>query len=223
MKSIHTTRFALTLLALGLSAGAIAQQPTSDQFPAERARPSTCEAFAWSEQMLQEYPRVVDACQEVVTVDGQTFARLNAQFVRVQPDGVVSFTVRDRGDRFVDELTMQPAQGQMAYINDEPTEFRNLRTTDAISLYAAENEYGFATQPRGPREQRAQLRTVAPQQLAQTTQPATPVYDSRTAVAQRDEPAPRMLPQTAGSLPWVALAGMLSLLGGLGFAIQRKL
>lgn len=218
MKSIHTTRFALTLLALGLSAGAIAQQPTSAEFPAERNRPASCEDFAWSDQMLQEYPRVVDACQEVVTVDGQTFARLNAQFVRVQSDGVVSFTVRDRRDRFVDELTMLPAQGQMAYINDRPTEFRNLRTTDAISLYAAENEYGFATQPLAPREQRAQLRRVAPQPL-----PATPVYDSGTAVAQRDEPAPRMLPQTAGSLPWVALAGMLSLLGGLGLAIQRKL
>ena len=223
MKSINTTRLTMTLLALGLSAGALAQQPTSDNFPAARDRPATCEDFKWSDQMLQEYPRVANACQEVVTVDGQTFARFNAQFVRVESDGVVNFTVRDRNESFVDELTIQPAQGQMAYINDRPTEFRNLRTSDAINLYAAEDEYGFATQPRGPREQRAQLRTVAAQPIAATRTPAEPLYDRTTAVAQVDERAPRMLPQTAGSLPWVALAGMLSLLGGLGLAIQRKL
>ncbi len=221
MKTINKTRFTMTLLAVGFAAGALAQQPTSDNFPVARDRPATCEDFKWSDQMLQEYPRVVDACQEVVTVDGQTFARLNAQFVRVQSDGVVSFTVRDRRERFVDELTMLPAAGQKAFINDRPTEFRNLRTTDAINLYAAEGEYGFSTDPRGPREQRAQVRTVVAQSNAPA--PAAPVYESSTAVAQVDEPAPRMLPQTAGSLPWVALAGMLSLLGGLGLAIQRKL
>lgn len=212
----------ITLLAFGLAVATqgLAQDTTTD-FPPARDRPASCDDFQWSDQMLREYPRVVDACQEVVVVDDQVFARLSAGFVRVHSDGLVSFNIRDRRDRYVDELTIQPVPGQVAYINDRPTEFRRLRTTDAISLYATEGEYGFATQPVVvAREQRAVVRTVAA--LPQPLPVNETAYEPSTAVAQV-EPAPAMLPQTAGALPWVALAGMLSLLAGLGLAMRRTL
>jgi hypothetical protein len=210
----------ITLLAFGLAIATQGLAQDSTEFPRERDRPASCDDFQWSDQMLREYPRVVDACQEVVVVGDQTFARLSAGFVRVHSDGLVSFNIRDRRDRYVDELTIQPVPGQMAYINDRPTEFRNLRTTDAISLYAAEGEYGFATQPVVvAREQRAVVRTVA---ALPTPLPVEgTAYDSRTAVAQVDR-TPDMLPQTAGVLPWVALAGLLTLFSGLGLAIRRS-
>lgn len=220
MNRPNATRVLLAAIGLALSANTLAQQPTSDTFPTARDRPASCDDFDWSEQMLREYPRVVDACQEVVMAEDRAFARLSARFVRVRPDGQVSFNVRDRRGRYVDELTIQPVEGQMAYINDRATAFRNLRTTDAISLYAAEGEYGFATQPVAATEQRAALRTVAvlPEPL-----PADEVgYERDTAMAQLD-PAPRMLPQTAGALPLVALAGLMSLFAGLGLAIRRRL
>lgn len=211
----------LTLLAFGLAIATQGLAQDSTEFPRERDRPASCDDFQWSDQMLREYPRVVDACQEVVVVGGQTFARLSAGFVRVHSDGLVSFNIRDRRDRYVDELTIQPVPGQMAYINDRPTEFRRLRTTDAISLYAAEGEYGFATQPVAvAREQRAVVRTVAALPAPLPVDAA--VYDSRTAVVQVDR-TPDMLPQTAGILPWIALGGMLSLIAGIGFAVRRTL
>lgn len=207
-------RTTLAVFGLAIASQGLAQDTTSGAFPQARDRPASCEEFDWSEQMLREYPRVVEACQEVVVVGDHAFARLAADFVRVHSDGHVIFNVRDRRDRYVDELTLTPSPGQKAWINERPTEFRNLRTSDTINLYAAEGQYGFVTQPVVAREQPAAVRAVA------ALPEPVPAYDRSTAVAQV-EPAPQMLPQTAGFLPWIALAGMFSLAAGLGLGLRR--
>jgi hypothetical protein len=216
------TAMRTTLLAFGLliALDATAQQPTGDDFPRARDRPASCEDFDWSEQMLREYPRVVDACQEVVVANDRLFARLSARFVRVQSNGEVSFDVRDRRDRYVDLLTIQPVAGQVAYINDRPTEFRDLRTSDAIDLYAAEGEYGFATRPTAASEPRAVVRTVAA--LPAPMPVDEPMNLDRAQIAQVDA-APRLLPQTAGLVPWLVLGALLSLIGGVGLTLHRRM
>lgn len=220
MKTSNATRFTLGLLGLAI-AGSISAQQTATNFPTERTKPATCEDFGWNADMTREHPRVISACQEVVQADGTTWARLDARFVKVQPDGTVIFTIRDKRDRMVDEVTMEPALGQVAYINNRATEFNKLSTTDRINLYVPEGEYGYATQP-APKQRFARVIPIvavapAPQVVEEVQTQPTP------AVIAENRPAPRMLPKTASMLPWALFAGGLMLFAALTVSLRRKL
>jgi len=199
---------AFLLASLAGAAGAAAQQ---QDFPAERSKPASCADVKWHQDMLRNHPGLIDACREVVLVNGETWARFESSFVRVEPDGEVIFSVRDRDDRSLEEVRLLPAPGQLAYIDNQPTPFAKLRTTDSINLYVPEGGYGFATEPG-----------VAADQLATVTVPATRQTTlAQQTVAQRD-PLPEVLPRTAGPLPWIALGGLLSLAGGVLLGLRRR-
>ncbi|MCC5793466.1 MAG: hypothetical protein JJT85_01870 [Chromatiales bacterium] len=210
MNSINMIRTTAAVVALAVT-GAAGAQSEQQRFPAQRTQAASCAEINWNQEMLQQHPGLIEACQEVVVAGGRTWARFAANFVRVEPDGVVIFSVRDRRDRSLEEVRLTPTEGQVAYIGNRPTPFRQLRTTDVISLYVPEGEYGFATQAG-----------VAPAQVAA----AAPARASSAPIAQqtaaRREPLPARLPTTAGLLPWVAFAGVLSLLAGLGLTLRRK-
>jgi hypothetical protein len=222
---------AATAMLMGVAvAGAASAQEQA--FPTERSQPATCAEVKWNADMLRRHPTMINACREVVIVDNATWARFDAKFVRVEPDGQVIFSVRDQGDRSIEEVRLTPAEGQVAYIDNRATPFRQLKTTDAISLYVPEGEYGFATRPGVPR---AQLAVVAPVTTAPAPAPATRAPAGSTTVAPtpmvaqssdtrsaRIASTPAVLPQTAGPLPWLALGGLLSMLGGLGLTMRRR-
>ena len=220
MNSLKLIAVTGMLMGVAVTGAAGAQEQA---FPTERSRPAACADVKWNADMLRRHPTLIDACREVVVVDGTTWARFEAKFVRVEPDGRVIFSVRDQGDRSIEEVRLMPAEGQVAYIDSRATPFRQLKTTDAISLYVPEGEYGFATKPGVPREQLAAV--VAP------TTPAPRPATRAPMVAQSDETPPMVaqsvntpstLPQTAGPLPWLALGGLLSMLGGLGLTMRRR-
>jgi len=173
--------------------------------------------------MTRDYPRVVDACQEAVSQDGTTWARLAARFVRVQTDGLVVFSIRDKNDRAIEQISMEPKPGQVAYINDRATEFGKLRSTDTINLYVPEGEYGYATRPL------AQERFTRVTPVAAATQappPATytkPEPDPAPVAVAYQEPTPARLPQTASLLPWAGFGGGLMLFGALSLGLRRKM
>jgi hypothetical protein len=208
-------RLTTTLLALAIVGGASAQQPA---FPTERTAPATCSDFKWDRDMAREHPRMIDACQEVVEAGGEYWARFSASFVEIQGDGKVMFRVNDQRDRFVEEVLVQPMPGQVAYINNVETPFSRLRASDSLNLYAAEGRYGFATRPGVAREQVAPVTVVrrAPQPAQLETAPRPEVQIARA------EPRATRLPTTAGPLPWIAFAGLLSLAGGLGARLRRR-
>lgn len=221
MKTSNATRFTLCLLGLAIAGAVTAQAPPTD-FPAERTQPSTCEDFGWNADMTRDHPRVIDACQEVVQAEGITWARLDARFVKVKSDDTVVFSIRDKRDRLIDEVTMEPAPNQVAYINDRATEFDKLTSTDAINLYVPEGEYGYATQPVPTQ------RFVRVVPVVAVDPPAAPVVEETAAPAQEamvadNEPAPAMLPKTASMLPWALFAGGLLLFAALSLRLQRKL
>lgn len=221
MNSLSLHVIAATAMLGVAMAGVASAQET--QFPAERSKPASCEAVKWNADMLRVHPTLIDACREVVVVDGQTWARFDAKFVRIDPDGQVIFSVRDQGDRSLEEVKLMPAEGQVAYIDDRATPFSQLRSTDSISLYVPEGQYGFATKPGVPREQ---LAVVVPAATVPATRsPATPApmaAQPAPMVAQQRAELPAVLPTTAGPLPLVALGGLLSLLGGLGLTLSRR-
>lgn len=199
------------LLGLAIASETAAQQARED-FPREMTSPASCQEVDWNVNMLDNHPRLIDACQEVVLVDGESWARFDARFKQIERDGHVIFNVLDRRNRTVEEFKFMPAAGQVAFIGDRETPFRQLRTTDSISLYVPEGQYGFATQPGVPMEQVA---VVEPQPESR------PVVSERT-VAQRT-PRAALLPATASSLPWLALAGFLALFSGLILTLRRWL
>jgi hypothetical protein len=212
MKKLYVMSMTTALLGLALASTAVAQQ-LQEEFPAERTRTATCDDIDWNMDMLRNHPNLIGACQEVVLVDGESWARFDAEFVRVEPDGNVIFNVNDDRDRLIETVTLDPTTGQVAYIDDRATPFSQLRTTDRISLYVPEGQYGFATQP------------VAQERLATVIVPANaPIAVEPTTdrtLAQRDT-RPTVLPTTAGPLPWLALGGLLSMLGGLGLTLRRR-
>jgi hypothetical protein len=220
MKASNSTRLTLCLLGLAI-AGAVSAQQSPTDFPAERSKPATCEDFGWNADMTREHPRVVDACQEVVQAEGTSWARLDARFVKVTSDDAVVFSIRDKRDRLVDEVTMEPAPGQVAYINDRATEFDKLTSTDVLNLYVPEGEYGYATQP-APKQ-----RFVRVVPIVAVDSPAPPVIEEvdeppQEVLVADNEPVPPMLPATASLMPWAAFAGAMMLFAAFSMRLSRK-
>ena len=215
MKKLYVTSVTTALLGLALASTAVAQQQLQQDLTAERTPTISCDDVNWNRDMLSKHSSLIDACQEVTVVDGGNWARFDAKFVRIEPNGNVIFSVRDKNDRAVEEVALDPVPGQLAYIDGRATAFSSLRDTDSISLYVPEGQYGFATRPGAPREQLATV--VVPADSTTTTDPT--VTTDRT-LAQRDTNR-EVLPTTAGPLPWLALVGFLSLLGGLGLTLRR--
>jgi len=206
MKRLNTSIFATGLLGLILASSAIAQQ-SQQNFPQQRTSTKSCEEVNWNSNMLQQHPRLIEACQEVIQSNGESWARFHAQFKEVKRDGKVVFDVTDRRNRSVEEITLTPASGQMAYIDGRATAFRNLPRSQVVNLYVPEGEYGFATRPGASREQIARAEPRPSRVREQTT-------------AQRDS-RPAVLPATASYMPWFALVGFLSLFAGLTLMIRR--
>lgn len=224
MKNSNFARFAMTLIGLAVAGVLSAQQGPTD-FPNKRTQPATCDDFNWHVDMLRDHPRVVDACQEAVNAEGETWARLSARFVKVQADGLVVFSVRDKRDREIDEVTMEPAPGQVAYINDRATDFADLSSTDNLNLYVPEGEYGYATRPAVATERFVR---VVPRAAPAPTPAAQPAYvappEPETSLAMNDQrDLPARLPTTAGTLPWFAFGGAVLLFAALTMGLRRKL
>lgn len=207
------------LLGFALANSASAQEATN--FPNESTSARSCANVNWNKDMLLNHPSLVDACQEVISVDGETWARFQAKFVRVEPNGDVIFSVRDKGDRQIQEVALTPVKGQVAYLDDRATPFSSLRTTDSISLYVPEGQYGFATKPGVQREQLAKV-VVPANSTRSTANSKAPVVNSETAFAQNDN-RQTVLPATASSTPWLALTGLLLILGGAGLTLRRMI
>ncbi|WP_405240630.1 hypothetical protein [Lentisalinibacter orientalis] len=208
MKTTHSkTLVCLTAMVLSASLPGVANAQ-QEQFPREREQTKSCAEVDWNPEMLRNHPRLIEACREVVIASGENWARFEAKFVRVEPDGKVTFSIRDRRDRSIEAVTLQPAMNQVAYIDNRATPFARLRRDQLVNLYVPEGTYGFVTQPGAP-----------PEQIAEVATPVTPPAATRVAATQTRA---EMLPATASPLPWLALGGFLSLLGALAVRTGRR-
>lgn len=209
-----------TLVGLACSGALAAQQFPAENPPPERNRPASCADIDWSDEFKRNHPNLVEACQEAVVVDGKTWARFSATFEEVEADGDVRFQIRNRLRSNVGEVTIEPAPGQVAYINERRTEFDELARGTRVNLYVPEGHYGFASLPGG---RVAQVSAGGDPGRASYAQAGTESRASSQRAQPRDaEPVIAQLPETAGPLPWLALGGALSLVGGLGVAIRRR-
>lgn len=195
-------RGVVALVGLTCAGGVAAQ---GSQLPGATLDPAACSRVEWHPELLAKYPRIADACQEAIVVDGKTWARFDAVFEQVETDGDVRFQLHDRLDTELGAVTIDPAPGQVAYIDERRTPFENLHVGQEVSLYVPEGQYGFASLPGAPMEQVAQ------------------VADSERRTYSDAGPVMAQLPDTAGPLPWLALGGALSMIAGLGVGLRRRL
>jgi hypothetical protein len=211
MTSPISLRAVVALACLGVAAAASAQQVDSQVSDNPEISRASCADVAWDAQLLARYPRIAEACQEVVVSGGTKWARFTGEFLELNRNGSVRTTIDDRNGRSMGQLTLMPAPAQRVLIDGQRVRFSDLPRGQQLSLYVPESRFAFATEPGVPAEQTAQILPPSPAPVA----PAAPV-----TVAQL-RPVP-MLPDTAGPLPWLAATGLLSLLAGLGLTVGRK-
>lgn len=211
LSEIGRIRLAAALIGAVCAGGVAAQERLDPRtVTSPRVEAASCAEVSWAETLLREYPRIADACQEVVISDGARWARFGADYLQSNRDGSVTLDFKDRQRRSIGEVTLMPAADQRVAIAGRNYRFSELMRGQELNLYVPEGVFAVAVEPGAPTEQLAQIVVRPAQQLAQTA----PAPVQTTAQTQ--------LPSTAGPLPLLALTGLLALLGGIGLTIRRR-
>jgi hypothetical protein len=211
-------RMAAALIgAACVSTASAQQQPLDTQsLPASRVQAASCAEVAWEKDLLALYPRIAEGCQEVVVSDDVKWARFEADYIQRNRDGSVTLDFKNRQGRSLEELTLTFAAEQRVLIDGRPYPFSDLTRGQRVSLYVPEGTFAVAVEPGAPPEQLAQI-VRDPIRVAQAD-PAPQLAQADRTPAQVE---PR-LPSTAGPLPLLLLAGLVSALVGLGLTVRRR-
>lgn len=218
-KSFARNRIGAALVLAGCvcAGSAPAQDRLADALPDPDVNRRSCEQVNWHTDLLGQYPWAVSACHEVVLVDGQKWARFEAEFQRLNRDGSITSDFRDRLGKSTGRISLMPAPGQRVTLDGSTYQFSELRRGQVLNFYVPEGSYAFSAQPGAPPTERA---TVV------ATLEEEPAPAERPVQFAQAEPRPArstyQLPATAGPLPVIALGGVLSLLGGLGLTMRRR-
>lgn len=199
----------LTLLVTGLALSSVAGAAESldkanMEDPAVDA--ASCRAVDWDPQLHARYPRLAEACHEVIMSGGERWARFESELIRVNRDGSVKSNFRDRQGSTIGAITIMPPRDLRVTIEGQEYRFSELQPGQVLNIYVPEGASSFALTPGAPVEQHVQVVEIHPEP-----------YVAPPTVA-----AARVLPNTAGPLPLLAIGGLLALLGGLGLTIRRR-
>lgn len=206
MKTKSNVMIAAALLAASLAwtGGALAQgkmDPAAAPKPAVDAQ--SCTQMNWNADLLARYPWVNDACQEVVVVNGEKYARFEGHVVRHNSDGSIRTQFVDRTgthNRDWGFMNLMPGPDQHVFLGGQPNHFGDLPKNHVLNFYVPANVLGVAEEPG------AKVAAI--------------VEEPRTVVTSQGVPS--ALPRTASPLPAIALGGLISLFGALGLAIRRR-
>jgi hypothetical protein len=181
-----------------LSVGALALAAAVPAY-ADAAR---CQTVEFSAAVLERFPRIREACLEVITRDGQEYAVLRADLLRVSRTSARLRPILPDGTRAeARNIAIDPARRVM--VDGRAVRPSELAVGQVLSFYVQVTEPVAAFEP-------ADEAPLAPMPL--------PAEEPAAA-----EPAPEM-PATAGPLPLIGLTGLalLALGGGIGFARRRR-
>ncbi len=226
MNRLGGIRIAATLIGV-VCAGAAAAQQASDggsNLPQPRTEAASCAEVAWEKELLALHPRIGDGCQEVVVSEGLKWARFEAELVRTYGDGRVTLDFKDRQGRSIEQVTVLPARSQRVTIEGRTYQFRDLPDHQELNVYLPEGIFAVAIEPGAPPDQLAEIVLEPAVRRVQVAQEPTQITAGPLLAQVNPTPgrAPQALPNTAGPLPLFALAGLLSVLGGLGLTIRRR-
>jgi len=211
---------AVLLLGLAWTGNTNAQQSQLDM-PRPGTDQASCSDVDWHRDMTRDYPWVADGCHEVVVVDGQNWARFEAEFERFNRDGTITSNFKDDNGRSMGVVSLKPGPNQRVDLDGRQTRFADLRRGQVLNFYAPEGSYAFTTEP-GSTEQ-VQIVQVEDQDAQRLRDEAAARRSRELAQAEPARDTRRnTLPATAGPLPMIALGGLFSLLGGIGLTMRRR-
>lgn len=213
----------VTCAVLGLLAMDFASAQTSIDRAFESS-PKNCSEVRWSQQVLDVFPSIAEACQSIEERNGKTYVKLEGEVEEVENGGK-----RIRVD-FEDgsELTFTPTPRTGLYIDSERTEFADLDEGTNLNFYIPEDRLQAELQPDPQRFSflivplDLQAKTIPAQERAAGRSERLEQREAMTANAAAGQDASE-LPRTAGPLPLLAAAGALFVLFGAGATLRRKL
>lgn len=184
---------------LALSASIASAQTSIDR--SFTVKSETCDGVEWSQEALERFPTIASACQAVEERDGKRYVRFEATVKRnVNRGKELVLDFKNGG-----EIAVTPPEGMHVYLDGRRTPVGRLQRGDELNFYVAEDR--FAAQ--FPETETVSARFI----VVPMAQPQEQVAEERMAA----------LPATAGWLPLLALAGLVSLGTGavLGFVRRR--
>jgi hypothetical protein len=196
------------ILFSGTSTGAFAQTRLDDSSldlhtSVDRSfapAPKDCADVQWSQRVLQSYPSIADACQAVEQRNGITYVKLEGIVEKVK-NGGKEITVDLKDGK---PLTFRPTPHTALYLDGQRTQFADVKDGTKLNFYIPEDRLEAQIQPN-------------PERVAFVI---VPIAVPDEAALQRQARAE--LPQTAGLLPTVGVAGLLLIVVGFAARFTRR-
>lgn len=209
-----TPRLIAFMVGLACASGLPAQDLKTRQLAPTDTRVLSCGQvdMAWNVALITQYPRIPDACFEVVTNNNIKWARFEADFVRLDRDGSVVADFYGPSGGKMGRYTVLNNPGDQVTLGGRKYPFSALRSGQRINLYVPEGAAALTTEPGLPPDRYG--RFVRYEELPLEPRVADTSPKPNYYAAQ--------LPNTAGPLPWFAVAGFGALLGGLGLRLRKR-
>lgn len=191
----------LAVVALGVSASALAQSPTDRSFTATGTR---CEDVNWSNQTLARYPRIGKSCQSVMQRDGKYFVVFHGTVTQVARGGRELTVEFKDGDR----VTLNPPSDMMVDIEGTMTRAHDLQRGQELKFYVPQDQL-VAEVPEGESVSAPiPITQWEPQRIAE-------------AAPSSMESRPAELPKTGTDLGLLALGGLALVITGGALTTAR--
>jgi hypothetical protein len=207
MYRLKALPLAIAMLIAGGTAGAQNNTSVDRAFTATGAK---CDEIRWSQEALEKYPKIADACQDVMERDGRYYVKFSGTVRRVRGQDV---TVNFKGGS--DALTVTAPENTSLYIEGRPRSVRNLRRGDELTFYVPQDQV-VAPPPAVVGV------TVIPITRIRMAQ-ATPAAGQEPADTGADTHQAAELPKTASVVPLLGLSGLvLTILGVTPGLLRRR-
>lgn len=191
----------VAIVALGVSASALAQSPTDRTFTATGTR---CEEVNWSNQTLTRYPRIAKSCQSVMQRGGKYFVVFSGTVTRVARSGRELTVEFKDGDR----VTLNPPSDMMVDIEGTMTRAHDLQRGQELKFYVPQDGL-VAEVPEGKSVSAPiPITQWEPQHIAD-------------AASSSMESHPAELPKTGTELGLWALGGLALVITGAALTTAR--
>lgn len=153
----------------------------------------TCDDITWQPQVLEQYPNIADACQEVVQYNGRDFVRFTGRVESVARNGD---TVTVRFDGTDEPIALDPPDNLRLVIAGRDTRVRDLVRGQELTFHVPADQFVAHFFEPGSTTQSAMVAIV----------PLTVAQQGAEQVAATSQP--RTLPQTASVLPLIGILGL---------------
>lgn len=182
-------------LALALiPAAALAQQPEA------------CQRVEFSEQVLERFPNIRNACLDVISRDGQQFAVVRANLVRTRPRRMV-VRVRLPDGTQTEPMGINVGSNERVNIGGRLVPISEVAVGQELSAYIHVTDPGIALASE----------STGPVEFTPITAEPEPEPEPAATVAETPQ-----MPKTATNLPLAGTIGALLLALGAGLAFLRR-